>query len=187
MFSLNCGEVFLDCLRRKESHWGLACCCGEAKTMGIPLVVWIQPREAQPCRKKGVEVIQAEKGASYGKVVLRKSVDKNREAWLYVEDKGFKESESFITNLVGYLGEAPLLAFDVHNDKLWLNEGDRYTCSFHKMTNSRRRSNVVKIRIDMEWLTREDEIRQDVVKAYTNLLSNPGMWRANSKGLVFLA
>lgn len=80
MFSLNCGEVFLDCLRRKESHWGLTCCCGEANTMGIPLLVWIQPGEAQPCRNKGVEVFQAEKGASYGKVVLRKSVDKNMEA-----------------------------------------------------------------------------------------------------------
>ena len=59
--------------------------------------------------------------------------------------------------------------------EVWLKEGDRNIRFFHKIAHShKRRNNINKIRINGEWLIGESEIRQGVVEAFKNLLTNLG-------------
>ena len=54
------------------------------------------------------------------------------------------------------------------------------------MANShRRRSSINKVRINGRWLTGENEIRQGVVEAFKNLLTDPREWRAIPTNLSF--
>ena len=48
------------------------------------------------------------------------------------------------------------------------------------MTNSHRRRNTInKIKINGEWLIEDSGIRQGIVEAFENLLSEPSDWRAS--------
>ena len=54
------------------------------------------------------------------------------------------------------------------------------------MANSHRRRNTVnKIKINGEWLIEDSRIRQGIVEAFENLLSEPGDWRASLMNLSF--
>ena len=54
------------------------------------------------------------------------------------------------------------------------------------MANSNRMRNcLAKIKINGLWLTEEQEIQRGVVRAYQNLLSDPGGWRPSLNGLDF--
>ena len=54
------------------------------------------------------------------------------------------------------------------------------------MTNSHRRRNTInKIKINGEWLTEDSRVRQGIVEAFENLLSEPGGWRASLMNLSF--
>ena len=60
----------------------------------------------------------------------------------------------------------------------WLKEGDRNTGFFHRMANAHRRRNYLKsISINCRKLDKEAEIKEGLVNAYQNLLSDPGGWR----------
>ena len=60
----------------------------------------------------------------------------------------------------------------------WLKEGDRNTGFFHRMANAHRRRNYLKsISINGRKLDTEAEIKEGLVNAYQNLLSDPGGWR----------
>ena len=60
----------------------------------------------------------------------------------------------------------------------WLKEGDRNTGFFHRMANAHRRRNYLKsISINGRKLDTEAEIKEGMVNAYQNLLSDPGGWR----------
>ena len=60
----------------------------------------------------------------------------------------------------------------------WLKEGDRNTGFFHRMANAHRRRNYLKnISINGRKLDKEAEIKEGLVNAYQNLLSDPGGWR----------
>ena len=60
----------------------------------------------------------------------------------------------------------------------WLKEGDRNTGFFHRMANAHRRRNYLKsISINGRKLNKEAEIKEGLVNAYQNLLSDPGGWR----------
>ena len=60
----------------------------------------------------------------------------------------------------------------------WLKEGDRNTRFFHRMANAHRRRNYLKsININGRKLDTEAEIKEGLVNAYQNLLSDPGGWR----------
>ena len=68
--------------------------------------------------------------------------------------------------------------------EVWLKEGDRNTGFFHKMANAhKRRNNVDRIKINGEWLTEENDIREGIANAFKTLLSNPGEWRPSVSGL----
>ncbi|RVW13055.1 Transposon TX1 uncharacterized 149 kDa protein [Vitis vinifera] len=70
--------------------------------------------------------------------------------------------------------------------EVWLREGDRNTSFFHRMTNSHRRRNCLsKSKINGTWLTEEQEIKGGVVRAFKNLLTDPGDWHLTMEGLDF--
>ena len=68
--------------------------------------------------------------------------------------------------------------------EIWLQEGDRNTGFFHRMTNSHKKSNTIeRIRIGGEWLEGDGEVRTGIVSAFKVLLSDPGSWRASPEGM----
>ncbi|RVW60790.1 LINE-1 reverse transcriptase-like [Vitis vinifera] len=68
--------------------------------------------------------------------------------------------------------------------ELWLKEGDRNTGYFHRMANAHRRNNSLdRIMINGEWLTKDQEVREGIVNAFQNLLSEEPEWRADIEGL----
>ena len=70
--------------------------------------------------------------------------------------------------------------------EVWSREGDRNTSFFHMMTNSHRRRNCLsKSKINGTWLTEEQEIKGGVVRAFKNLLTDPGDWHLTMEGLDF--
>ncbi|RVW22247.1 LINE-1 reverse transcriptase-like [Vitis vinifera] len=68
--------------------------------------------------------------------------------------------------------------------ELWLKEGDRNTGYFHRMANAHRRNNSLdRITINGEMLTEDQEVREGIVNAFQNLLSEEPGWRADIEGL----
>ncbi|RVX11718.1 Transposon TX1 uncharacterized 149 kDa protein [Vitis vinifera] len=69
--------------------------------------------------------------------------------------------------------------------ELWLREGDRNTGFFHRMANAHRRvNNLIKIKINGVRLTEDQEVRDGIVNAYQQLLSESSDWKADIGGLV---
>ncbi|RVW44617.1 hypothetical protein CK203_110049 [Vitis vinifera] len=67
--------------------------------------------------------------------------------------------------------------------ELWLKEGDR-NGYFHRMANAHRRNNSLdRIMINGEWLTEDQEVREGIVNAFQNFLSEEPGWRADIEGL----
>ena len=60
--------------------------------------------------------------------------------------------------------------------ELWLKEGDKNTGFFHRMTNAHRRNNSWdRTKINGVWRTEEQEVREGIVNAFLQLLSEePG-------------
>ncbi|RVW33990.1 hypothetical protein CK203_100738 [Vitis vinifera] len=68
--------------------------------------------------------------------------------------------------------------------ELWLREGDKNTGFFHRMANAHRRNNSMeKIKINGRWLEEEREVREGVVNAFQQLLSEEQSWKADIEGL----
>ncbi|RVW70002.1 hypothetical protein CK203_065773 [Vitis vinifera] len=68
--------------------------------------------------------------------------------------------------------------------ELWLKEGDRNTGYFHRMANAHRRNNSLdRITINGELLTEDQEVREGIVNAFQNLLSEEPGWRTDIEGL----
>ena len=69
---------------------------------------------------------------------------------------------------------------------MWLKEGDKNTKFFHKMANAHKRRNHLKrIRINGEWFNDENDLRNEVLKAFQGLLSTDNAWHPNSNALSF--
>ena len=59
----------------------------------------------------------------------------------------------------------------------WLKEGDKNTGFFHKMANSNKMRNCLKkIKVNGAWLSKDHDIQRGVVRAFQDLLSDPGGW-----------
>ena len=70
--------------------------------------------------------------------------------------------------------------------EMWLKEGDKNTKFFHKMANSNRMRNCLKkIKVNGIWLSEDQEIQRGVVRAYQNLLPDPGGWHPSMNCLEF--
>ncbi|RVW12481.1 hypothetical protein CK203_093456 [Vitis vinifera] len=70
--------------------------------------------------------------------------------------------------------------------QIWLKEGDKNTGFFHKMANSNSRRNCLKkIKVRGVWLSDEQDIQRGVVRAYQDLLSDPGGWHPSMSSLEF--
>ncbi|RVW59604.1 Transposon TX1 uncharacterized 149 kDa protein [Vitis vinifera] len=70
--------------------------------------------------------------------------------------------------------------------QIWLKEGDKNTGFFHKMANSNSRRNCLKkIKVRGIWLLDEQDIQREVVRAYQDLLSDPGGWHPSMSSLEF--
>ena len=58
----------------------------------------------------------------------------------------------------------------------WLKEGDKNKGFFHKMANSNSRRNCLKkIKVNGNCLSEDQEIQRGVMRAYQDLLSDPGV------------
>ena len=64
--------------------------------------------------------------------------------------------------------------------EIWLREGDRNTGFFHRMASAHRRNNSLdRIKINGEWLSEEQEVREGIANAFYQLLSEDTGWKAN--------
>ncbi|RVW19481.1 hypothetical protein CK203_114085 [Vitis vinifera] len=69
--------------------------------------------------------------------------------------------------------------------QIWLKEGDKNTGFFHKMANSNSRRNCLK-KIKVRGIGFNDQdIQRGVVRAYQDLLSDPGGWHPSMSSLEF--
>ena len=64
--------------------------------------------------------------------------------------------------------------------EIWLREGDRNTGFFHRMASAHRRNNSLdRIKINGEWLSEEQEVREGIANAFYQLLSEDTGWKAD--------
>lgn len=64
-----------------------------------------------------------------------------------------------------------------------MKEGDRNTSSFHKIANAhRRRNSLARIKINGTWLSKKNDIKEGVVRAFQNLLTDTRDWRPSLVG-----
>ena len=69
---------------------------------------------------------------------------------------------------------------------MWLQEEDKNTRFFHKMTDAhRRRNHLSRIKINGEWFSEDAEMKTHVVRAYQGLLSATGKGQPCSNKLSF--
>ena len=70
--------------------------------------------------------------------------------------------------------------------EIWLKEGDRNTGFFHRMASAHHRNNSLdRIKINGEWLSEEQEIREGIANAFHNLHSEDMGWKADIGRLQF--
>ncbi|RVW56699.1 putative ribonuclease H protein [Vitis vinifera] len=64
--------------------------------------------------------------------------------------------------------------------EIWLREGDRNTGFFHRMASAHRRNNSLDIiKINGDWLSEEQEVREGIANAFHQLLSEDTGWKAD--------
>ena len=67
-----------------------------------------------------------------------------------------------------------------HSREIWLREGDRNTGFFHRMASAHRRNNALdRIKVNGEWLVEEQEVREEVVKSFQQMLTEDMDWKAD--------
>ena len=70
--------------------------------------------------------------------------------------------------------------------EIWLKEGDRNTGFFHRMASAHRRKNSLdRIKINGEWLSEEQEIREGIANVFHQLLTEDMGWKADIGRLQF--
>ncbi|RVW95784.1 LINE-1 retrotransposable element ORF2 protein [Vitis vinifera] len=111
------------------------------------------------------------------------------EFWDRVEsDRSLTERESELKTEAKEAFKNWVLLEETHwrqsSRELWLREGDKNTGFFHRMANAHRRNNSMdKIKINGRWLEEEREVREGVVNAFQQLLSEDQSWKSDIEGL----
>ena len=111
------------------------------------------------------------------------------EFWDRVEsDRSLTERETELKTEAKNVFKKWVLLEETHwrqlSRELWLREGDKNTGFFHRMANAHRRNNSMdKIKINGRWLEEEREVREGVVNAFQQLLSEDQSWKADIDGL----
>ncbi|RVW39007.1 Exocyst complex component SEC8 [Vitis vinifera] len=106
--------------------------------------------------------VESERSLSEGETELKKEAKETYKKWVLLEETHWRQLSR----------------------ELWLKEGDKNTCFFHRMTNGHRRNNSLdRIKINRVWLTEEQEVREEVVNAFQQLLLEEQGWRADIEGL----
>ncbi|KAL6320735.1 hypothetical protein AAG906_008735 [Vitis piasezkii] len=109
--------------------------------------------------------------------------------WDRVEsDRSLTERESELKTEAKEVFKNWVLLEETHwrqsSRELWLREGDKNTGFFHRMANAHRRNNSMdKIKINGRWLEEEREVREGVVNAFQQLLSEDQSWKSDIEGL----
>ncbi|RVX01714.1 Cytochrome c oxidase assembly protein COX11, mitochondrial [Vitis vinifera] len=64
--------------------------------------------------------------------------------------------------------------------EIWLREGDRNTGFFHRMASAHRRNNALdRVKVNGEWLSEEQEVREGIVNTFQQMLSEDMEWKAD--------
>ena len=68
--------------------------------------------------------------------------------------------------------------------EIWLRERDRNTGFFHHMASAHRRNNSLdKVKINGEWFSEEQKVREGIANAFQQLLSEDMGWKADIRRL----
>ncbi|RVW43782.1 hypothetical protein CK203_074034 [Vitis vinifera] len=126
----------------------------------------------------------------FGRLEVNKNLALQQVAfWDRVEsDKSLTERESELKTEAKEAFKNWVLMEETHwrqsSRELWLREGDKNTGFFHRMANAHRRNNSMdKIKINGRWLEEEREVREGVVNAFQQLLSEDQSWKSDIEGL----
>ncbi|RVW34357.1 Transposon TX1 uncharacterized 149 kDa protein [Vitis vinifera] len=64
--------------------------------------------------------------------------------------------------------------------EIWLREGDRNTGFFHRMASAHRRNNALdRVKVNGEWLSEEQEVRERIVNTFQQMISEDMEWKAD--------
>eukprot|EP00261_Vitis_vinifera_P033865 XP_019075108.1 PREDICTED: uncharacterized protein LOC109122518 [Vitis vinifera] len=108
--------------------------------------------------------VERERSLSEGETELKKEAKESFKKWVLLEETHWRQLSK----------------------ELWLKEGDRNTGFFHRMANAHRRNNSLeRMKINGVWLTEEKEMREGIVSAFQQVLSEEPGWRADVEGLHF--
>ncbi|RVW23310.1 putative ribonuclease H protein [Vitis vinifera] len=108
--------------------------------------------------------VERERSLSEGETELKKEAKDSFKKWVLLEETHWRQLSK----------------------ELWLKEGDRNTGFFHRMANAHRRNNSLeRMKINGVWLTEEKEMREGIVSAFQQVLSEEPGWRADVEGLHF--
>ncbi|RVW29925.1 LINE-1 retrotransposable element ORF2 protein [Vitis vinifera] len=126
----------------------------------------------------------------FGRLEVNKNLALQQvEFWDRVEsDRSLTERESELKTEAKEAFKNWVLLEETHwrqsSRELWLREGDKNTGFFHRMANAHRRNNSMdKIKINGRWLEEEREVREGVVNAFQQLLSDDQSWKSDIEGL----
>ena len=109
------------------------------------------------------DVVEEERALSEEELGHKKTAKENYSKWVSMEEVHWRQLSR----------------------EIWLREGDRNTGFFHRMANAHRRvNNLIKIKINGVRLTEDQEVRDGIVNAYQQFLSESSGWKADIGGLV---
>ena len=106
--------------------------------------------------------VESERILLEGEIELKKEAKETYKKWVLLEETHWRQLSR----------------------ELWLKEGDKNIGFFHRMANAHRRNNSLdRIKINKVWLTEEQEVREGIVNAFQQLLSEEPGWRVDIGGL----
>ena len=102
--------------------------------------------------------VESERSLTVEETELKKEAKESYKKWVFLEEIHWRQLSR----------------------EVWLREGDRNTGFFHRMANAHHRNNsLVRVKINGEWLSEEQEVREGVANAFQQSLSEDMGWKAD--------